>query len=128
MEEKEKQEYQEYVKQVTPKHNVFLNMLRAFFCGGAVCLFGQALISWFMASGMDKDTASSWELLILVGTAVLLTGLNIFSRLVKFGGAGFLVPITGFANSVAAPAIEYQKEERVIITPSQKCRCFRRVC
>ena len=128
MEEKEKQEYQEYVNQVTPKHNVFLNMLRAFFCGGAVCLSGQALISWFMASGMDKDAASSWELLILVGTAVLLTGLNIFSRLVKFGGAGFLVPITGFANSVAAPAIEYQKEERVIITPSQKCRCFRRVC
>lgn len=115
MEEKEKQKkaYQEYVKQVTPTHNIFLSMLRAFFCGGLVCLLGQGLISWFMSSGMEKDAAASWELLVLVGLAVLLTGFNLFSKLAKFGGAGFLVPITGFANSVAAPAIEYQKEGQV---------------
>ena len=64
----------------------------------------------------------------LIFLSILLTGLNVYDNIAKHAGAGTLVPITGFANAVAAPAIEFKTEERVIITPSQKCRCFRRVC
>ena len=73
----------------------------------------QMLTEWFLSMGMEKDAASAAMLLCLIGLSVLLTGLNLFPRLVKFGGAGALVPITGFANSVAAPAIEYKKHGQV---------------
>jgi len=111
---REKQEYAEYVKKVTPTHNLFLQMAKAFFVGGIICLIGQVIVntatSYF---ALDKETAGSWCSLILVLCAVILTGLNIYPKIVKFGGAGALVPITGFANSVAAPAIEYQAEGQV---------------
>lgn len=110
---KREKEYNEYIKQVTPTHNVGLNMVKAFICGGLVCLLGQFLQSWLVSTGMTKPDAASWTTLILVGTAIILTGFNLFGKLVKFGGAGFLVPITGFANSVVAPAIEYKKEGQV---------------
>lgn len=72
-----------------------------------------------MNSGMDKDTAASWTLLVLIAGSVILTGLNIYPKIVKFGGAGALVPITGFANSVVAPAVEFKADERVIIGTNQ---------
>lgn len=111
MEEAKKQEYAEYVKKVTPKHNIWLQMLRAFITGGIICAIGQFILNYTTNTlGMDKQTSGSWCSLILVLISVLLTGFNIYPSIVKWGGAGALVPITGFANSVAAPAIEFKKE------------------
>ena len=110
MEEAKKQEYEKYVKKVTPTHNLGLQMLKAFLTGGIICTIGQAILN---VAGdtfqLDKQTAGSWCSLLLVLVSVILTGLNIYPRIVKWGGAGALVPITGFAKSVAAPAIEFKK-------------------
>ncbi|MCD8105077.1 MAG: stage V sporulation protein AC [Lachnospiraceae bacterium] len=116
--EKEKQqqqkEYQKYVKEVTPTHSLVLNMCKAFITGGAICVIGQLIlnagVSFF---SLDKETAGSWCSLLLVLLSVILTGFGIYPKLAKFGGAGTLVPITGFANSVASPAIEYKAEGQV---------------
>ena len=114
MDAQKKQEYAEYVKQVTPTHNLWLQMLKAFIVGGIICVIGQFILNYATNTlGMDKQTAGNWCSLLLVLTSVILTGLNIYPRIVKWGGAGALVPITGFANSVAAPAIEFQKEGQV---------------
>ncbi len=107
------EEYKNYVKEKTPVHNVFLNMTKAFVVGGIICLMGQVILERCNAMGIDKDTAGAWSSLLLVLLSVLLTGFNIYPRIAKWGGAGALVPITGFANSVAAPAIEYKKEGQV---------------
>lgn len=107
-------DYEEYVKQITPTHNLVLQMLKAFLTGGIICTVGQFLLNYAGDTlGMDKDMAGGFCSLILVFLSVLLTGLNIYPSIVKFGGAGALVPITGFANSVASPAIEYKKEGQV---------------
>ena len=116
MEQKEQknQEYNEYVKQVTPTHSLPANMLKAFITGGASCVVGQVILNVAAGTfGLDKDTAGSWCSLLLVLLSVVLTGFNIYPSLANWGGAGALVPITGFANSVAAPAIEFQKEGQV---------------
>lgn len=105
--------YEEYVKQKTPVHNVYLNMIKAFVTGGSICLIGQAVSNFCKTQGLDKEATSSWTALILILLSVILTGLNIYQKLATWGGAGALVPITGFANSVAAPAIEYKKEGQV---------------
>ena len=107
MEQKEK-EYQEYVEQISPKTNLPLQMAKAFVTGGVICCVGQFIIN--MAAnqfGLDKDTAASWCSVILIFLSAVLTGLNLYGGMVKWGGAGALVPITGFANSVVASAIEY---------------------
>lgn len=108
-----KKAYDAYVKEVTPVHNKWLNLLKAFVTGGIICTIGQLVNTWFTNGGMDKETASSWTLLVLIGASVLLTGFNIYQKVVKFGGAGALVPITGFANSVVAPAMEFKSEGQV---------------
>lgn len=107
------QEYSEYIKQVTPTHNTPMNVIKAFLVGGVICTAGQALTNWFVSMGTAKEDASVWTLICLILASIVLTGLNIFPSIVKFGGAGALVPITGFANSVVAPAIEYKKEGMV---------------
>lgn len=107
-------DYEEYVKKITPTHNLYLQMLRAFITGGCICLLGQLLLNFAGNTlSMDKETAGSFCSLILVFFSVLLTGFNLYPSIVKFGGAGALVPITGFANSVAAPAVEFKKEGQV---------------
>ena len=88
-------------------------MAKAFLIGGIICTLGQGILNFAQSQGLDQETAGAWCSLILVLLSVLLTGLNVYGKIVKFGGAGALVPITGFANSVAAPAIEYQKEGQV---------------
>lgn len=105
--------YNEYVSEITPKHNWFLNMLKAFLVGGIICTLGQGLINLFLAWGFDKETAALCEIVVLVFLSVVLTGFQIYPRLAKFAGAGTVVPITGFANSVAAPAIEFKAEGQV---------------
>ena len=116
LEEKEKknQEYNAYVKQVTPTHSLPANMAKAFITGGIICVLGQFILNMAMNTfGLDKETAGSWCSMLLVLLSVLLTGVNIYPSVANWGGAGALVPITGFANSVAAPAIEFQKEGQV---------------
>jgi stage V sporulation protein AC len=113
LKEQRNQKYNDYVKQVTPTHSLPLNMLKAFVTGGAICAVGQGILDYGQQAGLEKDIAASWCSLILVLVSVILTACNIYPRLAKFGGAGTLVPITGFANSVAAPAIEFQKEGQV---------------
>ncbi len=111
---KEKQEqYKAYVEKKTPKNNVYLNMIKAFITGGVICVVGQAILDFCKSQGLSDEIAGSWTSLILVLLSVILTGFNIYPRIAQWGGAGALVPITGFANSVAAPAIEYQKEGQV---------------
>lgn len=107
-------EYEQYVKQVTPTHNLFLQMAKAFIVGGIICVLGQFILNYCTNTlGLDKETAGSWCSLLLILLSVLLTGFNIYPGIVKWGGAGALVPITGFANSVAAPAIEFKSEGHV---------------
>lgn len=88
-------------------------MLGAFLTGGTICLIGQLITNFCKNQGLADDIAGSWTSLILVLISVILTSFNIYPRIAQWGGAGALVPITGFANSVAAPAIEYQKEGQV---------------
>ena len=88
-------------------------MRNAFLVGGVICTIGQALTNLFLAMDMEKETAASWTTLCLIAGSILLTGFNIYPKIVKFAGAGALVPITGFANSVVAPAIEYKAEGQV---------------
>lgn len=106
-------EYEKYVKEMTPTHNLWLQMLKAFITGGIICCIGQFILNYGAKMGLDKQTAGSWCSLILVLLSVLLTGFHLYAKIVKWGGAGALVPITGFANSVAAPAIEYKAEGQV---------------
>ncbi len=109
----DKKQYRKYVKEVTPVHSTWKNVIYAFLVGGIICTIGQALTTMFMSMEMEKEVAASWTTLCLIGSSVILTGLNIYPKIVKFAGAGALVPITGFANSVVAPAIEYKAEGHV---------------
>ena len=112
--EKRNQEYNEYVEQVTPKHNLWANMGKAFLLGGTICLLGQVITNIAMnAFGLNKDDAGMWCSLILVLLSVILTSCNVYGLLAIWGGAGALVPITGFANGVCASAVEFQKEGQV---------------
>ena len=105
--------YNDYVKDVTPTHNILINLVNAYWVGGLVCVLGQFFINWFMSMGLDKETAGAYNILVLVLLSVILTGLQLYPKLAKLGGAGTVVPITGFANSVAASAIEFKKEGQV---------------
>ena len=120
--------YGKYAKQFTPKPKYFLNCLRAFGTGGAICALALRYQNFLMDNGIPQEDAGIFVTLTLIAAAQILTGIGVFDVIAKFAGAGVIVPITGFANSMVAPGLEYKKEERVIITPSQKCRCFRRVC
>lgn len=108
-----KQEYDKKVKQYTPTHSLPREMIHAFVVGGIICTIGQWIINLSKSYGMNQDDAATVCTIVLVLLSEVLTGLNIYPGIAKFGGAGALVPITGFANSVAAPAIEFQKEGQV---------------
>lgn len=112
-EQKRNEKYNEYVEKVTVKANCTLNCIKAFLAGGVICALGQGLLEWYRYMGMSKDDAALWTTMSLVLASVILTGFNIYPLITTWGGAGSLVPITGFANSVTAPAIEYKKEGQV---------------
>lgn len=124
LKEQHNKKYNDYVKQVTPVHSLPANMAKAFVTGGAICVIGQAILNICEDMGLDRDASAGWCSILLILASVLLTGLNLYPKLAKFGGAGTLVPITGFANSVAAPAIEFHKDVNAIIRPSQKSQSF----
>lgn len=106
--------YGKYVKAFTPRPKYVSNCLRAFVVGGAIC----AVALWFrnalQARGLSEEDAGTFVTITLVALAQLLTGLGVFDVIAKFAGAGVIVPITGFANSMVAPAIEYKKEGPVL--------------
>lgn len=106
--------YNKYVEAITPKHSCAKNCLNAFWVGGLICVYGQLITNTCTKYfNMETKDAASWTSIILILTSILLTGFNLYKKIAKLGGAGALVPITGFANSVAAPTIEYQKEGEV---------------
>lgn len=114
MDIKEKEKYGELVKEITPTHSLPKQMFRAFIMGGIICCIGQFITDIYTDScGLDITKAQSLCSLTLILISVILTGLNLYPAIVKWGGAGALVPITGFANGVCASAIEFQKEGQV---------------
>lgn len=110
---KRSEKYNQYVKQITPTYSVFGNMWKAFLIGGIICTVGQYFTNLYTTMGADKEAAKSYNTITLILLSIVLTGIGLYQKLSKFGGAGTLVPITGFANSVAAPAVEYKKEGQV---------------
>ena len=102
--------YGDYVKGVTPTHNVVTNMIRAFVVGGLICVLGQIITNGLVYMGVDKENAKLYNLIILIALSVICTGFGWYSNWANYAGAGILVPITGFANSVASPALEFKKE------------------
>ena len=105
-----KEEYAEMIKPASKNSRWQVNMLKAFAVGGAICTVGQAITELYVRLGADRQTASAWCSVTLIGISVLLTALGLYEKIAKHGGAGTLVPITGFANAVAAPAIEFRTE------------------
>ena len=103
-------EYQDYVAQKAKKSPIVKDTLLAFFIGGAICALGQGIQALWTAAGLDKDATGTATSVSLVFLSVLLTGLNLYNSIGRFGGAGTLVPITGFANAVSAPAIDFRAE------------------
>lgn len=108
-----KKEYNDYVKRKTPVRPLIPDMIKAFIMGGTICTIGQFIINYCEKSGLSKDSSGAWCSIILILLSMLLTGFGVYYKLADWGGAGALVPITGFANSVVAPAIEYKIEGQV---------------
>lgn len=106
--------YERYVRTFTPKPKYVLNSLKAFLVGGAICVCALLLEKGFIKNGVNKEDAGAYVTILLIMAAQLLTGLGVFDTIGKFAGAGVIVPITGFANSMVAPAIEYKKEGIVL--------------
>ncbi len=111
----DKKQYKKYAAAHAPRSPIVKNCLRAFFVGGAICCLGEALgMLYQKALALPKDTSSSLTSVTLVFLAVTLTAIGLFDKIAKFAGAGTLVPITGFANSVASPAIDSHSEGLVL--------------
>lgn len=106
--------YSDYVDKKSPNSPILKNCFNAFWVGGLICSIGQIILDFCKYKGMDQTLASTTVSIILIGIAAFLTGLNIFNKIGKFAGAGSLIPITGFANSIVSPAIEYKSEGYVM--------------
>ena len=109
-----KQEYSDYVDKKSPNSPILKNCFNAFWVGGLICSLGQILFNFCKFKGLDETSSSTIVSITLIGIAAILTGLNIFNKIGKFAGAGSLIPITGFANSIVSPAIEYKSEGYVM--------------
>ena len=105
-----KQEYAQYVKEMSPKSPFWKDVLLAFVVGGLICTVGQAVLNGFTAAGLDETDAGTATCISMVFLSAVFTGLSLYDNLAKHAGAGTLVPITGFANSIAAPAVEFKTE------------------
>ena len=103
-------EYQAYVKAKAPSSPIVRDCLRAFLVGGLICTLGQVIQNGWLAAGLTKDDAGAATACSLVLLSAVLTGLNVYSSIGRFGGAGSLIPITGFANAVVSPAIDFKAE------------------
>ena len=103
-------EYGKLVKEMSPNSPMWKDCLNAFLTGGTICTLGQILVNWYGGLGLSKTDAGTAASMTLVVLSALLTGLSLYDNIAKFAGAGTLVPITGFANAIAAPAVEFKTE------------------
>jgi len=110
----DKERYDQMVKTASPPSTVGINCIKSFLVGGTICAIGQVLHNFFIARGLTREDTGLVVAVILIVAAVLLTVLGLYNKLGKHAGAGSIVPITGFANAIAAPAIEYKKEGLVL--------------
>ena len=106
--------YSEYVNKKSPNSPILKNCFNAFWVGGLICSIGQIIFDFCKFQGLDQTSSNTVVSISLIALSAFLTGLNIFNRIGKFAGAGSLVPITGFANSIVSPAIEYKSEGYVM--------------
>ena len=107
-------EYGKLVEEMSPKSPIWKDCLKAFVVGGLICTLGQVFMNWYASMGLDKQDAGTAASMSLVVLSALFTGLSLYDNLAKHAGAGTLVPITGFANSIAAPAVEFKTEGFVL--------------
>ena len=107
-------EYGKIVKEMSPKSPVWKDLLMAFLVGGLICTLGQVFMNWYAKLGLEQEMAGTAASMSLVALSALLTGLSLYDDLAKHAGAGTLVPITGFANAIAAPAVEFKTEGFVL--------------
>lgn len=113
------QEYDQLVQKNCKRSPLGKDMLWAFVVGGAICTLGQGIMDFWKAAGLDEKDAATATSITLIGLAALLTGLHLYEKLAKHAGAGTLVPITGFSNSVASPALEFKSEGLILGTAAK---------
>ena len=109
-----KKDYQNYVDKKSPNSPILKNCFNAFWVGGLICSIGQIIMNICQSRGLSQEHSSTVVSILLIGLSAFLTGLNIFNKIGKFAGAGSLIPITGFANSIVSPAMEYKSEGYVM--------------
>ena len=107
-------EYSKYVNKKSPNSPILKDCFNAFWVGGLICTIGQVIFNICTQRGFDTSTSSTIVSILLIGFSAFLTGLNLFNKIGKFAGAGSLIPITGFANSIVSPAMEYKSEGYVM--------------
>ena len=112
-------EYGKLVEDMSPKSPLWRDCLNTFWIGGLVCTLGQVFVNWYSGMGLEKQDASTLASITLVTLSALLTGLSWYDDIAKLAGAGTLVPITGFANAVSAPAVEFQTEGFILGTAAK---------
>ena len=103
-------EYGKLVDELSPRSPIWRDCLNAFWIGGAICALGQVFLNWYTSMGLEKSDAGTAASMTLVALSALLTGLSLYDDIAKAAGAGTLVPITGFANAISAPAVEFKTE------------------
>ncbi len=109
-----KKQYQEYVNQKSPNSPILKNCFNSFWVGGLICAIGQLILEFCKYRNIELTLSNTIVSIILIFISAFLTGLNVFNKIGKFAGAGSLVPITGFANSIVSPAMEYKSEGYVM--------------
>ena len=110
MDEMTNAQYSQYIDSISPKSETVKHMAAAFLVGGCICSVGQAFLNFYTNQGLDPDAAGSAVCITMIALGALLTGLGVYDKLANFAGAGTLVPITGFANAVVSPALEFKTE------------------
>ena len=109
-----KTEYQQMAQKASPNSKVLRNCVVAFLIGGAICTLGQALTTLFLSFELPEKTAKAFVSITLIALSAILTGLKVYDKIAKHGGAGTLVPITGFANAIVSPAMEFKSEGLIL--------------
>lgn len=113
-EKKIKDKFHKVTDESSPKSKLFKNCICAFIVGGIICDIGQFFNNYLLGWGMSPDNVSSWVTIIMIFIGALLTGIGVYDKIANFAGAGTVVPITGFANSIVSPAIEFKKEGYIL--------------
>jgi stage V sporulation protein AC len=110
MDKMNKKDYQKYAEKKVPKPTYLKNILLAFLVGGGICTVGQIILNWLTKSGFDSKAAATGTSIILIFLGASLTGLGVYDKIGKIGGAGAAIPITGFSNAMVSPAMEFKTE------------------